>query len=189
MSAYATAAEIKLYAAQAGKNDADHYEQFAEPASRIIDGLCRVSDDYFQATPNALTEQTFQGSGTHLLRVSPYRRETIQHVEYINLDDYTPDYVEITDRNGVQWLKAIDGGCWRSCGVISIQAVWGFAEIPSDIREATCELTLLMKYQRDPAQTKILVDVNGQLLDERSIPKRVREICDKWKRRQPLVFA
>lgn len=185
---YVTHEELKAYATQYQKADEIRHEAVIPRASRMIDQMCGVPTGYFGIAINALTERRVQGSGISLLRVPPYCAGTIEYLEYSEFYDYAPDYQEIKDDNGAQWLRA-QSGVWDRCQQVSITAVWGFEEVPTEITQATLELALIIWRQRDPALTKIQTDVNGAVVVEAAIPTRVKAICKEWMRRRAVVIA
>jgi hypothetical protein len=186
---YATTEDLKVYAFQMGRGDDLRHEAVVLRASRIIDQLCGVEPGYFAVAGPNVTEREILGDGTSLLRLPPYVRGSLASAEYIQFWD-TPEYVEILDRNGVQWLKALGGRYWRDCAPVEITARWGWDAVPEDIVEATIELAIAMWRQRDAAFLRVAADVNGQGgISGQALPERVKIICQAWKRKLAPVFA
>lgn len=186
---YATAIDLKNYATQFAKSDDLRHEMILEPASRLIDRLTGFPDGYFGMHSAFLSERRFLADGTRYLRLDPHRSGSIEFVEYDQLNEYTPDYSEKLDSKGQHWLIARKGCEWSDGEIVVVTACWGFDQVPADIRQATIELALIMWRQRDPALQKIQTDVNGQIIEEKAIPTRVRETCAAWKKRRAFVLA
>lgn len=183
---YATTVELRNYAKQFMSEDETAHEIMLEAASRIIDKLCVLPDDYFAAATERLSERTFTGRGTRRLRLTPYVGK-VRYVDYEDGDAFPPDFVEVTDENGAQWLRA-RCGVWADEASVIVRAQWGMRETPAEIVHATIELAVLLWRTSDPTKVKIMTDVNGQLIEEKAIPQRVREICAAWRKRREVVI-
>ena len=73
-------------------------------------------------------------------------------------------------------------------GSFSGAARWGCEEVPDDIVQVTGEMAMLLFRQRDPALTKIQIDVNGTLIKPEDLTPRTRTICAEYKKRRPVVL-
>ncbi len=186
---YATEEQLKLYSFQMGKGDGIRHEEVLPRASEIIDLACGLGRGFFAPAANVLTPKSFCTSTSKRLRVTPYRRDTIDYVEYQTIDAMTPFFSEITDSNETPWLIANSGECWIPDEVVEIAACWGFDQIPADIVEATLELAISIWRGRDTAWARVVADVNGGNTVTAALPDRTKLICEKWKRRRSMVFA
>lgn len=185
-SAYITLAHLKEFAMQAARGDENRLEDYLVPASRIVDTLCGVPAGYFAQASKTPCVRRFIGDGSRFLRVSPYLENSIEFVEYTTLNQYAPEYDEIVDEKGCYWLIAEGCSVWQ-CAGIEITAKWGFVETPEDIQQITGEMVMLLFRQRDPALTKVQVDINGTLIKPEDITPRTRAICAAYKRNRPVI--
>ena len=184
---YASLAQLKDYAMQAGRGDETRLEEYLPAASRLVDKLCGVADGFFGLASESVSIRKFRGNATRRLRVTPYRATSIQYVEYAKLDCFAPDFDELIDEKGLYWLVAEGCAIWHN-EIIEITAAWGWEEVPDEIVQVTCEMAMLLFRQRDPAVTKIQMDVNGTLLKPEDITPRTRKICAEYKLRRPVVL-
>ncbi len=186
-SVYISLAQVKEYAMQTGRGDATRLEDYLSAASRIVDRLCGVVDGYFGIASAQATMRKFRGANSRRLRVTPYLADSIQYIEYSHLNCFTPDFDELVDDKGLYWLIAEGCEVWRNAS-IEITAQWGYAEVPDDIVQVTGEMAMLLFRQRDPALTKVQIDVNGALIKPEDLTPRTRKICAEYKVRRPVVM-
>lgn len=185
---YCTTEQLKQYAQRTGRGDDELHESVIPRASRIIDRLCELPDGHFAQASERCSVFTVRGSGTRLLRLPPYVRGSIDYVEYAGLNQLTPNYAEVADASGVQWLEATSG-CWTECP-IEITARWGWHCTPDEIVEAAIELAMMIWRQKDAAFLRVQADFNGAGgVSGAAIPERVKAICDKWKRKREVVIC
>lgn len=184
---YITLAHVKEFAMQSARGDETRLEDYLAHASRIIDRFCGVPDGFFAIAGDVATTRQFRGNNTRRLRVTPFLPDSIEFVEYAKLDCFTPEYDEVVDDKGMHWLIAAGCQIWRD-DIIEITARWGFDEVPDDIVQVTGEMAMLLFRQRDPALTKIQIDVNGTLIKPEDLTPRTRQICAEYKKRRPVVL-
>lgn len=189
MGAYATQDAIRRAAFAVGRGDEIRFDDYVERASRMIDLLCGVPADWFAPAPEQASALIFVGEGTAYLPTDPFVAGSVADAVYCD-GEVAPDWRERRDSNGQCWLIARAGDVWSFDADVEVVARWGFADTPADIVSATVEITVTLWNQRDAKLARVIADVNGgQVLREEQIPKRVWEICERWRQRQRLVFA
>lgn len=186
---YASTEQLKVYAFQQGRGDDVRHEEVLPRASEIIDLACGLGRGFFAPAGSVLTTKSFCTSTSKRLRVTPYKKDSIDFVEYATVHAHCPDYSEIVDSNEMPWLVANSGECWIPDEIVEISAVWGFDETPAEIVEATLELAIAIWRGRDTAYARVVADVNGGNTVTVALPDRVKLICEKWKRRRAMIFA
>jgi hypothetical protein len=150
--------------------------------------MCGVEPCYFALATDAHTTRTVMGSGTSWLRMPPYVCGSLLQAEYVAGWSFVPEYAEIKDRNGIQWLKIACG--YFEENVIELTALWGWEAIPDDIVEATIETAMAIWRQSDAAFLRVAADLNGQGgVSGQAMPERAKLICAQWKRKLEPVFA
>lgn len=164
-----------------------------EQASRMFDLECGVPERYFNPVEIPIaTYRTFYGDGTNYLKLPPYVPGTLNST--ITLPDgYTaPTFTErdgylIFNNNGVlpPFLSYCSPG-WHAGVSVIVSAVWGYSEIPADVKMAVIELVINLHRETDPATVK-LINLEGQSLREK-IPPRVWEIAKRY-RANGVVFV
>ena len=185
--AYITLAHVKEFAMQSARGDETRLEDYLAHAARIVDRMCGVPDGFFGIAGEVATTRNFRGAETRWLRVAPYLRDSIESVEYSQANCWTPEYDEVVDDKGLHWLIAAGCEVWLG-EYVEITARWGFEEVPDDIVQITGEMAMLLFRQRDPALTKIQIDVNGTLIKPEDLTPRTRQICAQYKARRPVVL-
>lgn len=186
--AYATEDDLRHCAFQVGQGDEDRLLLILSRASEIIDLACEVPRGYFARAGASSCARTFIGQGTRRLRIDPHVGP-VKCAEYSDGQAYTPEFDEHVDRARNCWLIARDCAAWRDGAVIEVQARWGWEQVPEEIVQATCELTIAIWRGRDSAYARVVADVNGGSTVQGALPDRVKLTCDNWKRRNPFVFA
>jgi hypothetical protein len=154
-------------------------------ASRLIDRLCDVDDDFFAAAGAAVSNRTFYGSGTRFLYVGAHNSAIVAaDVEFVDTTLTVPDF---TERGN--FLVAEKGFCWLWEESLTISAKWGFTAIPPEIEQACIELVIAEFRTGDGARERAVADAGDQQQSLAKIPARVRSTCELWKRKRPAVFA
>ena len=154
-------------------------------ASRAIDRLCEVSDDYFAAASNTASDRTFYGSGTRYLYVGPHN--SVIAAGDVAFTDSGLTVPTFTERN--DYLVAQAGFCWDWEEMLTISAKWGFAAIPADIQQACAEMALAIWQTSDAGRERAVADAGDPAFRAAKIPTRVKTTCEKWRRKKPVVFA
>jgi hypothetical protein len=182
---YATLDDVKRYAFRSGIKDDPIQEDVLLRASRIIDRYCEVPDGYFAPFADQPTVATVIGNGTQYLRVDRYAPGTIASVLAAD-GRLAPEYSEVDG-----YLVALHRCVWELGRPYEVTAKWGFLQTPPDIAEATIELAIALWRQRDGAFLRVVGDVNTGLgsISGQALPERVKLICERWRRKQPVVFA
>lgn len=190
MGDYCLQSEVTAQQWEAGTPDVAKITALIPAASRWIDRACCVKDGYFSAAGQA-SERTFYGSGTSHLYIGPHVEEIdATDVEFVDTTITVPTFTERTNRNGLLvWLVADGSSVWTNDKPLIVYARWGFAAIPDEINVACIELVLAQLRTLDPARERGIADASGVEFRVTKIPARVKEICDQWKRLQPIAFA
>jgi hypothetical protein len=189
MRSYVTEEQLKAYAFQMGHGDDLRHEEILPRASDIIDLACGLGRGFFAPAGQQAATRRFRTHTTRRLRVSPYVCGSIAFVEYLSLDDYTPEFDEFVDENETRWLLAHDGECWIPDQIVEVTARWGWAETPEEIVEAVIETAIALWRGRDSAYARVVTDVNGGNTVFASLPDRAKMICEKWRRRRAAIVA
>lgn len=163
---YVTAQEIKEQAIGSEAETAPFWASLAESSSRIFDRACGVSDGCFNKAGAAATTKIFRGDGTDYLRLAPYIAESLTLVEWLDSDDVVTevDAEDYFERDG--YLIYANAGVWGwDCRTAysnprgyfkmnrryRVTAIWGFSEIPAEVKQAVIELALFIWRRKDLA--------------------------------------
>ena len=173
-------------------------EALIEQASRFLDLAVGVEPGYFNppAYPDA-TPQTFYGQGISYLRLPPYVAGSLSTTLTAPTGYTLPTFIErdgyliITDTNGLtphgQWRYPYYTTGWWEGVPITVSAIWGFEQVPPDVKLATIELVINLVRETDPATLK-LTDLAGMPLREK-LPPRVAEIARRYRPKVGAAFA
>lgn len=185
LTTYATLDDVKRYAFRSGIKDDPIQEDVLLRASRIIDRYCEVPDGYFAPAPDQPTTVIVLGNGTKFLKIDRYAPGSISSVLAAD-GRLAPEYSEVDG-----YLVALHRTQWELGRPYEVTAKWGMPATPPDIAEATIELSMAMWRQRDTAFLRVVADVNTGLgsISGQALPERVKLVCDKWRRAQPVCFA
>lgn len=185
MAAYATFDDLMRDGFRLDGREGLRFEDILEAASRIVDDACEVEADYFAPAGDQVTLRTFAGTGTRRLLLPPHVPCSIR---YVGFDDgsLAPDYSE-----SGEWLVAAPGNCWPDGWIVEVEARWGFAAVPADIRKATVQVAIMLAREDDPAYGRAVTSADGgaTIVRGRAVPPTAQMICEKWKRKNELVFA
>lgn len=192
MGDYCLKENVQAQQWEPGQPDLAKVEALIPAASRWIDRACRVADGYFDAAAAAATNRTFYGNGTSHLYVGPHNSTIVAtNVAFVDTSITVPDFTERPNRSSLLvWLVADEGEeVWRKNKPLIISAKWGFAAIPEEIKLACIELVLAQFRTLDPARERGIADASGVEFRIAKIPARVKEICEQWRRLQPIQMA
>ncbi|UOF76939.1 tail connector protein [Bacteriophage sp.] len=184
MGNYATLAEVKAQGFNLCDADDATITALLPSASRLVDRLCQVPDDYFAAASDTATDKVIVSEELRFLIVPPHNGSIVA-------GDITPEYAstDLPDFDDVGFaLEARKDECWPD-ERLTISAKWGFAAIPAEIKQATIELVLQQFRSADPAKARALADAGGQIIDDARIPPRVKETCFHWRRKASYVLV
>lgn len=187
MAEYCTQAQVAAISLTntLGAPELGHIATLLDAASRQVDRLCEVADNYFAKAGDTASDRTFYGNGTRHLYVG-WHNSVIGagDVEFVDTSLTVPTF---TERGN--YLVTETGYCWDWDKALTISAKWGFAAIPAEIQQATAELALAMWQTSDAARERAVADAGDPEFRPAKIPARVRMTCEKWKRLKPVVFA
>lgn len=183
MGNYAEKQDCLYYGFQPGPQDEDFFNTVLPRASRIVDELCGVDNDYFAAAGASPTERRFDGTGTRYLKIPPYVAGSITSLTY-DSGAAPPSYAAV---DGL--LRANRGEYWRFNDEVIISARWGFSAIPEEIKEATIEIAIAIWRGRDTGFARVTAEVNGSSIVTPAIPDRAKLICQKWEEKTSFIFA
>lgn len=176
-------------------------EALIEQASRMFDLECHVPEGYFNPSPIPIAQsRTFYGDGTNYLRLDPYIAGSLDTSITLPEGYTAPTFTEqggflILNSEGVLppsrrwgeygWEYQRDG--WWSGVPVTVSAIWGWRETPSDVKMAVIELVINLHRETDPQSLK-LTGIEGQPLREK-IPPRVLEVAKKYRYKAGPVFV
>lgn len=183
MANYSTIDLVKGKAFQDCPADEAPLTALLPAASRYIDRLCHVPDNFFAPAGGAKTAKVFEGDGLAYLWLPPYVGTVTEADITLEHGGEKPAF-----RASQGFLIAKQGGCWPD-EEITIQADWGFAAVPDEIAQATAELILQLWRTEDPAKERAVADTTGIAIDERRISPRIKAVCEAWKRKTRWVLA
>ena len=180
MSDYATFQQVARFLQGAEEADTEAVQDAIAAASRMIDRLCEVNDEFFAKAETAASAKIFRGTGTALLRLAPYVPGSLTA-----LTGY--DLMNFRERGAppLQYLLAPAGGYFSEDTRYEATARWGFAAVPAEIQQATVALAIKIFRESDPATVR-MSDTENQLTQ--SVPPFVRSITDAYKKMN-LYFA
>jgi len=180
-------------------------------SSRIFDMVAQRAPGYFKATDGSSTQAVVAGDGTNYLRLPVYVAGSLTQVT-VPSGYQVPNYSEVTDELGQQWLIRSDASGLRApyypydyyegpvsapLGLgkgfpqglpITITAKWGFAATPEDVKEVVLELTTILYRSKDALAQRILdLDKSPQL--KAGVPDRVKEVANRYAQKRAIVLA
>jgi len=187
---YATEQDLQRAKFKWSPKDEKRHFDLLEAAARIIDLACGVPEGYF-GVADKTTSKKIRSNGTRRLRMPPNVKGSIKYVGYSDSSSLSPDYIEVEDVNGTQWLVALNGEVWLDDDYVEIEAKFGFDQVPNEIVEATIQVAITLFNEGDAAYSRVVTDVNGgsTLIRSQALPPNAKLICDKWRRRMPAVIA
>lgn len=183
---YCTYEQVEKQLFNADAAEKGQVEAYLASASRMIDRMVEVDDGHFDVAADAASERTLYGSGTEYLRLPPFVGTiTANDVAY---DDTGLTAPAFTVRGG-KFLVAAIGYCWKADEPITVSARWGFAAIPDEINQACIELVIAMWRTSDVARERVVSDNGDEQFRVAKIPLRTKEVCERWRKLQPVFFA
>jgi hypothetical protein len=162
-----------------------------DSVSAFVDTYCNRLPGFFNPSPNDPTEKRVRGEGEHYLRLPVHVIGSVESVTLQGTEIDTADYYE-SDKNG--WLYLENNGfglertfreaCdrnWIDTAVYKVTARWGYAATPLDLQEAVRQFVAKIWETQKGVLGQVTPD--GFVI-ERAMPLTVREILDKYKKRQ-----
>lgn len=158
---YVTAAELKASVQESDASNTDAWEALALAVSRLFDRECEVPDGFFSPALEEPSERVFRGKGTEYIRLDPYISSSI---DAISIDDevITIDGDDYYENEGylIFGQPPVSPGLPSSIvvangSVVTVNARWGFAAVPAEIRQACIEQGLFMWRKKDLAFTEL----------------------------------
>jgi hypothetical protein len=146
---YITADELKDVAIAQEADGVDTWELLAESVSRLFDRECVVSDGFFSKAGEEVSLRSYRGNNTQYLKLFPYIANSITIIN-IDGDDYYDALVSnrrYRERDGYLILNyPISENSF-----IDVTAIYGFAAIAADIKQACIEQALQLWRKKDLA--------------------------------------
>lgn len=190
MADYATVEEIQAFAEEPSALGSDAWDLIATSASRLFDKLTEVPDDFYAAAGEEATTRTYYGDGTAYLKVDPFLSTPTPLVE-VPGGEYTIDAADITAKDAmiVFLAKTMKTPIseyppynrytgWYDAVPVEVEAIWGFAEIPSEVKYATIQIALTLWRQREPAAA-VTSGIDGVITF--NLPKTAQMVVDKYR--------
>lgn len=192
MADYGTVALLNEYLPQV-EDDAT-LANLLTRASRLVDRLVGLGDDFFAVADDETSEKVFIGTGIQMLHLTPFVSGSLATTGAVELEDVT-DTIEYRLRDNRYLLRTTLDLLWnwgepndydsqqrrsRSKPVwpddkrVTVTARWGFATTPEDVIHATLELAGAM-YRQNP-ERQLSLDTGDEQIKEAAIPLRVRLI-------------
>jgi hypothetical protein len=131
-------------------NEADNtpvWELLAESVSRLFDRECEVSDGFFSKAGDEVSLRSYRGNNTQYLKLFPYIPDSITIIS-IDGDDYydiTVSQRRYRERDGY----LIFNYPVSDTAFIDVTAIYGFAAIAADIKQACIEQALQLWRKKD----------------------------------------
>jgi len=200
MSSYCTARDLQEYGFEITEADLYVLTRIRERASRIIDQLCNVTDDYFAAADDAATERIFYGEGLEYLLLDSFVEGSITDVSlptgytvptyrvigdaivktHIDSDASGTDYkLNTTLFTAIGWPKGVQ---------VTVTARWGTNTVPLWVVEATIETALAMWRDRDKANIRV-TGLDGQVTSFDPLPPRAKLLVKNYLQQSSQFFA
>jgi hypothetical protein len=161
-------------------------------ASRYVDRLCQVPDDFF-AVAGASSAKVFLGTGLQMLTLTPFVSGSLASTGAVTVEDDTST-IEYRLRDNRYLLRQTSDALWlwgepedydwqRGSGRrakpvwpadkrVTVTAQWGWSATPVDVVHATLELAGVM-YRQNP-ERQLSLDTGDAQIEEAAIPVRVR---------------
>ncbi len=189
MSAYVDSEEVANFGHEfPGMMEGDAVTSLLTAASRLFDKQCEVRDDFFAFSEDS-NIRTFIGDGTAYLKIDPFIALDIDPVSVDGAYD-VPDYTVIDgmlvvlDKTRPQSSLAASYpqrfAGWRDGYPVTVSAVWGFAEVPADVKVACCHLAIHLWRTADPAFATIS-NAEGAASREVTIPDVAQRIINSYR--------
>lgn len=196
---YCTITEVRARVAKGTQSTATlpdaELDALIEQASRYFDNECGVVPSYFNPAPYPIaTDRTFYGDGTNYLRIDPLVIGSIAAVglpegytalDYVVRGNYLVRTGETHILPVVAWYPYLGG--WPAGMAVVINAVWGWATTPADVKMAVIELVINLWRETDPAELQ-LTDLERQPLREK-LPPRVAEVARRYRMNVSPAFV
>lgn len=158
---YVTAAELKASVEESDASGTDAWEALASAVSRLFDRECEVPDGFFLPAAEDPSERAFRGKGTEYVQLDPYIAESIDTIDVddtaitIDGDDYYEQdgyliFGQPPANPGMPGSSAI-----AVSSIVTVSARWGFAAVPSEVKQACIEQALFMWRKKDLAFTQL----------------------------------
>jgi hypothetical protein len=176
-------------------------------AARIFDVFAEVEPGYFGKAPDEAADRVIFGTGADYLVLPPYVAPLASDAITMPTGYTVPAFYERQDRYGVQFLQRqyanqplslMDPDGWPlwgspeptalqfmlgragwPCVPITVNARWGFADVPEDVKEAVLELSIVIWRGKDPAFAKIIRLDDKEIISQ-ALPDRTKQIAAKY---------
>lgn len=155
MSSYLKTFQLKSITEASEASSTRLWTLLGESASRYLDELCEVDDDYFGQSPSDATTKTYESNGIRLMRIHPIIKDSVTKIEQVNEDgtrkEFTADQYKITADNKIAfWLKRVPKADFDDDVEIEITARFGFEKVPPKIQMVTREIAVYCWHFLDP---------------------------------------
>lgn len=171
--------------------EVDAIERVLDNVSAFVDTYCRRTAGFFNPSAEEPSIKRVRGEGSHFLRLPVHVFGSITSVKRGNSTTAidSSSYYE-SDKNG--WLYIEEDsiypetsfGCsenWIDGAIYKVTARWGYAATPADLQEAVRQLVVkIWETQHGVLGT----ETPSGFIIERAMPPLVREVLDRYKKRQ-----
>ncbi len=192
MSDYGTVVLLQAYLPQVV--DETTLASILTRASRAIDRVCELGDNFFAVAETDASEKVFIGIGIQMLSLVPFVAGSLATTGAVAIENLT-DTIEYRLRDNRYLLRTTSDALWnwgepkdydfsrrnaRSKPVwpddkrVTVTARWGWAATPEDVINATLEIAGVM-YRQNP-ERQISLDTGDTQINEAAIPLRARLI-------------
>ncbi|OLE52113.1 MAG: hypothetical protein AUG51_19340 [Acidobacteria bacterium 13_1_20CM_3_53_8] len=195
MSSYITTTDIVEYGYQVEEDDEVLLDKIGLRASRIFDRFAEVPPSFFDKAPSESANRVVYGTGTDYLFLPPYIAPLGANAISMPTGYTVPEFYERQSRFGLQYLQRKYSGQslslmepdgWPLWGApervgwlfvpITINAKWGFEDVPEDVKEAVLELTIMIWRSKDPAFAKVIRLEDKEIISQ-ALPDRTKQIA------------
>ena len=200
MSSYCTARDIQEYGFEINETDLYVLTRIRERASRAIDFLCNVKDNYFAAADDVASARVFYGDGLEYLLLDSFVEDSITAVS-LPAGYTVPTYRVIGDALVRSHLDPNASGTdyklnttlftetgWPKGVQVTVTARWGSSTVPLWVVEATIETSLAMWRDRDKANVRV-TGLDGQTTIYDPLPPRAKLLVRTYLDQSSQFFA
>lgn len=180
MNEYASIEETKRRLMNAISADAENdLNIIRQAASRAIDNYLRVSDGYFTPQESASTRRVKGTGSSSILLPAPLSGQvTIEAATGVSIPDYDVEGMRLVtlDTSGnpssyIVWPRVY----------FQISGIWGYIDIPPQIKEACLQLIVHFWRGRDKGFGGIVTDMQTATdFPERDYPRATRRLLDEF---------
>ena len=181
MSDYATYQQVSRFLQGAAEADTEALSLSIAAASRLIDNLAEVSENFFAKAATLATAKKFSGSGAYLLRLPPMIENSLTAVAGFDITG-----LRVSGRPPLQFLAGSPYLFFAEFTEYEITARWGFSEVPADIQQAAVAMAVKMFRETDAATVKM---TDTETVISQNVPPFVRDICESYRKKNLFLAS